>query len=331
MRQLATIGSQGGATAWAHEFQGAARDIYRRTLLEMARVDPKIWCLDSDMGGLEETFAKALPDQYVDAGIAEANLVSMAAALAYSGKIPFVNTMASFAAARACEQLKVDVAYNNLPVRIVATHAGLSAGHMGPTHQAIEDIATLRAMPNLTIIVPVDAAETAKAVRSTMDIPGPVYIRLGRKPTPLVYSRDYAFAVGQAIELFSGGDVTIMGSGPYPILSAIEAHHLLAAEGIDARVLNMHTVKPLDVSAVVEAARGTAGIVTVEDHNIIGGLGSAVAEVLAEWKPAPMKRIGIPDRYTDRAGSHRELLEWFGVSANTIAEAARAIVEGRTT
>ena len=311
---------------WAQRFSGSARDVYRSALLELARHDSRIYCLDSDMGGLETAFEAHLPAQYVDLGIAEANLMTVAAGLARAGKIPFVNTMAAFAGARAYEQIKIDIAYNNLPVRIVATHAGLSAGPMGPTHHAQQDLAALRALPNMTVLVPADAAETFKMVQAATYLPGPVYLRLGRRATELVYQRDYAFAIGHAVELCSGQDLTIVACGDVPVLAACAAQRELADCGIAARVLNMHTIKPLDMPALLAAARETQALITVEDHSIIGGLGGAIAEVLAEHQPTRMRRIGIGDVFCDRVGEHTELLAAHGVTASSITQAARELL-----
>jgi transketolase len=315
------------ATAeWAALFSGSARDAYRKTLLELARRDPRIYCLDSDMGGLETTFEAHLPAQYVDLGIAEANLMTVAAGMAKAGKLPFVNTMAAFAGVRAYEQVKIDIAYNNLPVRIVATHAGLSAGTLGPTHHAQQDLAAMRALPHMTVLVPADAVEATKMVEAAAYLPGPLYMRLGRRATDLVYQQDYELVIGRAVELCAGYDVTIVGCGDLPMLAALAAHAELADTGISARVLNMHTVKPLDTAALLAAARETRGIVTVEDHSVIGGLGGAVAEVLAELHPTYMRRIGIDDVFCDRVGDHGELLAAQGVTSSAITQAARELV-----
>lgn len=310
------------ASDWATRFSGADREIYRKTLLELARGDRRIFCLDSDMGGLETGFQANLPEQYVDLGIAEANMVTVAAALARAGKIPFVNTMAAFASQRAYEQIKIDVAYNNLPVRIVATHAGLAAAHLGPTHHAQQDLAAIRALPNMLVMTPADAVETVKMIEAATYRPEPVYVRLGRRQTSLVYLEDYDFTIGRAMLLRPGDDLTIVAAGAYPVLDALEAHARLAARGIRARVLNMHTIKPLDVAALVAAAQETAGIVTVEDHSVIGGLGSAVAETLAEHAPTPLRRVGIVDAFCDQVGEHRELLELNGVSSAQVVKMA---------
>ena len=313
--------------SWEERYAGATRDAYRRTLLELAREDRRILCLDSDMGGLEETFQSELPEQYVNLGIAEANMMTVAAGLASAGKIPFVNTMASFATTRAGEQLKLDVANNGLPVKVVVTHAGVSAGHFGPSHYALEDVAITRALPNMTVICPADVVETVNVVRAAVELPGPVYVRLGRSETGLVYHEPYPFRVGRAVPLRDGRDVTIASSGAYPALMALEAHEMLLAKGVQARVLNVHTIKPIDREALLAAAAETCGIVTVEDHSVIGGLGSAVAEVVAEECPCRVLRVGVPDGIGDRIGSQRELLERGGVTPARIVSAALSLCE----
>jgi transketolase len=312
--------------AWAARFPDSDRDTYRKTLLELARRDARVYCLDSDMGGLETSFQDHLPQQYLDLGIAEANLMTVAAALAKMGKIPFVNTMAAFASSRAYEQVKIDIAYNNLPVRIVATHGGLAAAYLGPTHHAQQDFAAMRALPNMTVMTPADAVETEKMVEAAAGLPGPVYIRLGRNRTDLVYHDDYEFTVGRAVELRSGGDVTIVAAGAYPVLAALGAHEQLAAFGIAARVLNMHTLKPLDEEALVRAARETRVIVTVEDHSVLGGLGGAVAETLAERAPAWLRRVGMADAFCDRVGDHRQLVESYGINPAHLVELVQELL-----
>jgi transketolase len=314
------------AVSWAERFPDSDRETYRKTLLELARRDARIYCLDTDMGGLETSFQEHLPRQYVDLGIAEANLMTVGAALAKAGKIPFVNTMAAFASARAYEQVKIDIAYNNLPVRIVATHGGLAAAYLGPTHHAQQDFAAMRALPNMTVMTPADAVETAKMIEAAAYLPGPVYVRLGRNRTDLVYHADYEFVVGRAVELRPGGDVTIVATGSYPVLAALGAHDRLAALGIAARVLNVHTLKPLDEEALVRAARETRGIVTVEDHSILGGLGGAVAETLAERAPTWLRRVGIADAFCDRVGDHRQLIESYGVTSAQLVQVVQELL-----
>ncbi|MGW7528439.1 transketolase family protein [Streptomyces sp. NPDC054783] len=309
---------------------GSDRVAYRATLLELARADSRIWCLDSDMGGLEKQFQTVLPEQYVDLGIAEANLMSVGAALAGTGILPFVNTMAAFASARALEQVKIDIAYHRLPVRIVATHSGLSAAHLGPTHHAQQDLAVMRSLPNMTVMTPADAGETVRMVNAAAYLPGPVYIRLGRGPTDPVYHGEAGFTVGKAVQLRAGCDVTIIAAGSYPVLFALEAAEQLAEQGVEAAVLNMHTIKPLDLTTVVRAASNTAGIVTVEDHALLGGLGGAVTEAVAEHQPTRVLRVGVSDAFSSRPGSHYAQLLTGGVSPQNVVAAAKAVVSGRS-
>lgn len=312
---------------WTRRYGRPSREVCRRALAGLARADPRIMCVDSDVGGLEDHFAD-LPDQYVNVGIAEANLIGTAAGMAAAGLIPFAHTLSGFAAARACEQIKVDVAGNNLPVRIVVTHGGLSAGHYGPTHHAAEDLGIMRMMPNLTVLVPADAVEAEQALLASVDHPGPVFLRLGRDATPLVHREPCDFRIGRAAVLAAGDDVTLVAAGPYPVLMAVEAAETLAAEGIGARVLDMHTIKPLDTGALLRAAEETRGIVTVEDHLVVGGLGGAVCETLAARRPCPVRRVGVPDRFSDLVGDELHLLEAAGITAQRIAAEARGVVEG---
>lgn len=315
---------------WEEEHAGSTREIYRRTLVELARADSRIMCVDSDTGGLEDTFGAELPEQYVNVGIAEANMMGVAAGLASTGLVPFANTMSAFATARAAEQLRNDVAATGRPVCVVATHGGLSAGHYGPTHHALYDLAVLRTMPRMTVIVPADTVETRYAVRAAALLPGPVFIRLGRSETPLVYREPYEFAPGTAVELAAGDDVTVVACGPLPVRMALQAHHELARDGVSARVLNMHTVQPLDRTALLEAARETAGIVTVEDHVVAGGLGSAVCEAVCSAHPCPVTVIGADCAHVDQVGGERELLAHVGITAERVAEAAARIAVPRT-
>ncbi|HEY1354085.1 MAG TPA: transketolase C-terminal domain-containing protein [Ktedonobacteraceae bacterium] len=313
---------------WTTRFAGETREVYRRALLDLASQDRRIYCLDSDQGGWEESFARQLPEQYVNLGIAEANLMSVAAGLAAAGKIPFVNTMAGFATARAYEQIKIDIAYNNLPVKIVGTHGGLAGGHFGPTHQAQEDLALMRVLPNVTVLVPADAVETLYCVQAALRIPGPVYIRLGRRATALVYPAAYDFQVGRAVTLRAGDDLTIVACGPPPVLMALAAHELLAARGIAARVLNVHTLKPLDRAALLSAASQTRGLITVEEHSMLAGVGGAVAELICEQACVPVRRLGLPDAFCERVGTQQELLAACDLTSERIVEEALRLLCG---
>jgi transketolase len=305
--------------------QPAARDSYRRVLLELAHADPRIFCVDSDMGGLETTFGAELPGQYVNVGIAEANMMGICAGLAAGGLIPFANTMSGFAVWRAGEQLRADIVGSGLPVRVVVTHAGLSAGHYGPSHHAVEDLAITRSLPRLTVVAPADAAQAEAAVRAVAYLPGPVFLRLGRSATPPLPAGAPAFVLGAAQQLANGDDVAIVATGPRPVGSALRAAAALAAEGIAARVLNMHTVQPLDRDAVLSAARQTRGIVTVEDHVVAGGLGGAVCETVCEAHPCPVLRIGVRSP-VDAVGDEEQLLAAAGITAEKVAAAARRLL-----
>jgi transketolase len=277
-------------------------EVYGKILAEMGEKNKNIVVLTADLMRSNKTkqFHDVFPERYFNVGIAEQNLFSVAAGLARVGKIPFASTFAAFASMRACEQVRTDIAYNDVPVKIVATHSGLSMGTGGPTHFATEDLAIMRAMANMTVIVPADAIETARAVAACVDWPGPVYIRIGRGLEPLVYNdENYDYDIGKAVVMNEGTDITIICCG-VAVLSAVEVARRLAGDGLSVRVLNMHTIKPLDREAVLKAAGETRYIITAEEHNIIGGLGSAVAEVLAEEGIGiKLKRLGIPDEYSE--------------------------------
>ncbi|GAB3887264.1 transketolase family protein [Kibdelosporangium lantanae] len=278
-------------------------------------------CLDSDTGLFAGVDFGPAADRYVNLGIAEQNLMGVAAGLAKSGMVPFVNTMAAFASTRAAEAVKIDIAYPGLPVRIVATHAGLSAGHLGSTHHCLEDLAFMRLLPGMTVVVPGDAAGTATAVRQAVDVPGPVYLRLGRAATPDLPAGARPPEFGRAQVLRTGTDVTIVACGPYPVRYALAAATELSTQDISATVLNMHTVKPLDVDAL----RGTHTVVTVEEHWAAGGLGSAVAEALGPTR-ARVARVGVADRFVSVAGSHEYLLAEAGITADAVASAVKDLL-----
>ena len=306
----------------------SAREAYRDLLLELMADDPRLCCLDSDTGLFNGVDLQAAGDRYVNLGIAEHNLLGMAAGLAAAGKLPYVNTMATFATTRALEVLKVDIAYNNLPVRIAATHGGLAAGHLGPTHHALEDLAVTRALPNLTVVVPADAAQATEAVRQTVELPGPLYLRLGRNPTPPLDAAAPPFRLGAAQRLRDGDDLVIVACGPHPVLAATQASDTLAAMGVGAAVLNLHTLKPLDTGALAAAAAGGRPVVTVEEHWRSGGLGSAVAETLAELAPTRVARVGMPDSFVDEVGGQEHLLDHYEINDVTVvANALRLLSE----
>ncbi|MBB2910410.1 transketolase [Streptosporangium becharense] len=298
------------------------REVYWRALVDLAARDPRVVCVDTDMGGLERTFARAFPDRYLNVGIAEANMMGVAAGLAARGFVPYVHTMATFATTRAAEQLKLDVAAVGLPVRVVASHAGLSAAHFGTTHYALEDLAVVRAVGGLSAVVPADAAEIPAALSALHALPGPAYLRLGRQAVPGPHRGAHPFVLGEAVRLRDGDDVTIVACGPYPVLMALEAAAALAAEGIGARVLEIHTLVPFDSGAVLAAASQTAGIVTVEEHRAQGGLGDAVAEATGAVVPCPVVRVAVTGPVGTAVRGHRELLEEAGVSADAVRHAA---------
>jgi transketolase len=295
----------------------ATRQVYREWLVATMLRDPRVICLDSDTGLFTGVDFGPATARYLNLGIAEQNLMGVAAGLAADGWLPYVNTMAAFAASRAVEAVKIDIAYNRLPVRIAATHGGLSAAHLGPTHHALEDLGVMRAMPNMTVLVPGDADGTVALLEQAHNLPGPVYLRLGRKPTPPLPAAGSPIELGRPQLMRAGDDVCLITCGPLPTLRACQA-----AGEIAARVVQVHTIKPFDAEAIVEAVRGCRVVLTVEEHWREGGLGSAVAEVLAERRSPPLVRLGIPDLYVSAVGSQEELLDSFGLSAGGIARAA---------
>lgn len=304
----------------------ATRDAYGKTLVEVGRAYPNVVVLDADLSKSTKTvdFAREFPERFFEVGVAEQNLLGTAAGLAAAGKIPFASSFAIFATGRAFEQIRNTIAYPRLNVKIAATHAGITVGEDGASHQSIEDVGLMRLLPNLTVVVPADARETEKAVWAAAQMEGPVYLRLGRLAVPLVYEEDYDFVIGKAVLMRPGNDITFIANG-IMVYEALQAAAELAAEGIAARVLNMHTVKPLDVEAILAAAAETGAIVTAEEHNVIGGLGGAVAEVLGENLPVPLKRVGIRDCFGE-SGSPVELMEKYGLTSLHLVEAAREVL-----
>ncbi|MDN3356274.1 transketolase C-terminal domain-containing protein [Actinomadura sp. DC4] len=302
------------------------REAYRDLLVKLMADDPRLYCLDSDTGLFAGVDFGPAAGRYVNVGIAEHNLMGVAAGLAASGKIPFVNTMATFATTRALESLKVDIAYSGLPVRVAATHGGLSAGHLGPTHHALEDLAIMRTLPGFTVVTPADATATEEAVAQSVDLPGPVYLRLGRKATPALEAGPTV--LGRAQTLREGTDLAVFACGPHPVLASLAAADLLAAGGVSAAVLNVHTLKPLDVEAVVAAARDAAAVITVEEHWRSGGLGGAVAETLSEHAPKRVARIGMPDTFAQVVGGQEHLLDHYGITGERIAATALTLMGG---
>jgi len=302
----------------------ATREAYGKALVELAdKYDYVV--LDADLAEATKTvmFKKAYPDRFFDCGIAEGNMISVAAGLAAAGKMAFASSFAMFAAGRAFEQVRNSIGYPHLNVKIGATHAGITVGEDGATHQCLEDIALMRTIPGMTVINPADALEARAAVEAAMQAYGPFYLRFGRFACPVV-TEGHKFEVGKGMQLRDGKDVTIIATG-FMVHLALEAAETLAAEGIDARVINIHTIKPLDKEIILKAAKETCAIVTAEEHSIIGGLGSAVAETICEGCPVPMLRVGVEDRF-GKSGKVPPLLEEYGLTAANIADKVRAVV-----
>ncbi|MDK2887305.1 MAG: transketolase [Thermoanaerobacter sp.] len=305
----------------------ATRDAYGKALVELGRENPDVVVLDADLAKSTKTieFARHFPERFFDMGIAEQNMVGTAAGLAASGKIPFCSTFAIFATGRAFEIIRNSVAYSRLNVKIAASHAGITVGEDGGSHQSVEDIALMRSLPNMTVFVPADAVETRAAVRAAAQIRGPVYIRLGRPGVPVLHGDDFHFEPGRAVIMREGNDATIIATG-IMVATALEAAGLLEQEGIGVRVVNMHTIKPLDEETVIAAARETGVIVTAEEHSIVGGLGGAVAETVCTHHPVPVYRLGIPDVFGE-SGRPEELLEKYGLTAAHLAARVREAVK----
>ena len=301
--------------------------IYGQTLIELGNEREDIVVMDADLAAATKTgmFKKAHPDRFFNAGIAEGNMMSIAAGLASCGKTVFASSFAMFAAGRAFEQIRNSIAYPHLNVKIAASHAGISVGEDGATHQCCEDIAIMRAIPGMVIINPADAPEAKAAVRAAADYDGPVYLRLGRLAVPVFNEENVEFTIGKGKVMREGTDVTIIATG-LEVNEAMIAADTLAAEGISARVVNMATIKPIDKDLILACAAETGAIVTAEEHNVIGGLGSAVAEVLCEsGKPVPMLRVGVEDTF-GRSGPALELLDLYGLTAPHIVDKVKAVL-----
>ncbi len=304
----------------------ATREAYGEALVELGRENPDVVVLDADLSKSTKTinFKKHFPERFFNLGIAEQNMLGTAAGLAAAGKIPFCSTFAVFAPGRCFDQLRNSIAYPKLNVKIGASHAGITVGEDGATHQSVEDIALVRAVPNLTVFVPADAVETKKAVMAAAEIKGPVYIRLGRAAVPVLHGEDFVFEPGKAVVMREGGDAAIIAAGVM-VAEALAAAEELSREGISVRVLNIHTIKPLDKEAIISAAKETGAIVTAEEHSVIGGLGSAVAETVGEHYPVPVFRVGIPDVFGE-SGKPGELMEKYGLKARHLAAAVRKAI-----
>ena len=298
------------------------RDAYMSALEEMAASDPRVCAVanDSLSSAKLKNFREKFPDRFVNVGIAEQNMVGVGAGLANGGMVPYVCGASCFLTARAMEQVKVDLAYSKWNVKLCAMSPGMAYGQLGPTHHSIEDLAWMRVIPNLAVVVPADPVETAAVMRYSLNHEGPMFLRIARVPVPRVHRDDYEFRFGKAVELREGTDVTLIACGLL-VCRALEAAKALEAKGVSARVLNMSTIKPLDREAIVHAARTTRGIVTAEEALIAGGLGGAVAEVLAVEHPTPMRMLGVPDTFAP-TGTAEFLLEHFGLTAAGIEHAA---------
>jgi len=304
----------------------ATRESYGAALVELAEKYDFV-VLDADLAEATKTvkFKKAYPDRFFDCGIAEGNMMSVAAGIATTGKPVFASSFAMFAAGRAFEQVRNSIGYPHLNVKIGATHAGITVGEDGATHQCNEDIALMRTIPGMTIVNPSDAVEAKAAVEAALNTNGPFYLRFGRFAVPVINDTpDYKFELGKGVQLADGTDVTIVATG-LMVSMALEARELLAAEGISARVINIHTIKPIDREILAKAVADTGALVTAEEHNVIGGLGAAVTEVVCETAPAPVVRVGMNDTY-GHSGTVPALLEQYGLTPAKIAEAAKKAI-----
>ena len=296
----------------------ATRDAYGAALLELGKKRGDVVVLDADLSGSTKTakFAKAFPERFFNLGISEQDLIGTAGGFSLAGKLPFASTFAVFETGRAWEQIRQTICYSNLNVKLVATHAGITVGEDGASHQALMDIALMRVLPNMTVIVPADGRETEQVIYSIADYEGPVYVRLGRMKVPLVTPESYRFQLGKAHIFHLGKDATIIATG-IMVSASLEARQILKSEGLDVGVINISTIKPLDDEGVLRAAESSRLIVTVEEHSVIGGLGSAVSEVLSEKHPVPVRRMGVRDTF-GRSGKPEELLEFYGLTPDAI-------------
>ena len=298
----------------------ATRESYGEALLEVGKENQKIVVLDADLSTATKTilFAKEFPNRFFDMGIAEQNMISTAAGISTCDKIPYVSTFAVFAAGRAYDQIRNSVCYPKLNVKICATHAGVTVGEDGATHQMIEDISLMRTLPNMTVISTSDDIETKWAVKEISKINGPVYLRLARLKTPIIYDENQKFEIGKAIQIGKGTDATIFATG-VTVAEAIKAQENLKEKGIDVRVIDMHTIKPIDKDIIIKSAKETKKLISIEDHNIIGGLGSAISEVLTEEYPTKLIRLGINDTF-GKSGKAEELMKYFGITYEDIVK-----------
>lgn len=306
----------------------ATREAYGKALEALGSENQNIVVLDADLSKSTKTavFAKSYPERFINTGISEQNLIGVSAGIATTEKIPFASTFAMFATGRAYEIIRNSIGYPKLNVKIAATHSGLTVGEDGASHQCIEDISLMRGIPNMTVICPADGLETMAAVRSASEYIGPVYIRLGRSSVPDIFDeKNYKFEIGKGNKIKDGKDITIIATG-IMVSKALEASEILKTEGIDARVINIHTIKPIDKDIIIEAAKETKGIVTAEEHSIIGGLGSAVSEVVSEEYPTIVKKVGVNDTFGE-SGNGNKLLEKYGLTVENIIIKVKEILK----
>lgn len=305
----------------------ATREAYGEALKKLAASNPNVVVLDADLSGSTKTaeFKKVSPERFFNVGIAEQNLIGTAAGLSLAGKIPFASSFAMFAAGRAFEIVRNTVAYPSLNVKIAATHAGLTVGEDGGSHQAIEDLSLMRSIPNMMVINPADSREAEQAVLKAAEYVGPVYIRLGRMAVEDVYDDSYVFELGKGVLLRDGKDAAIIATG-LMVQEALKAYESLKEDGISAKVINIHTIKPIDREIIISAAKETKAIVTAEEHSIIGGLGSAVLEVLSDEYPVPLKRVGVMDTFGE-SGKPKDLLKKYKLTADEIVKQVKEVIK----
>jgi len=298
----------------------ATREAYGKALVKLGKINDDVVVLDADLSKSTKTndFLKAYPNRFFNMGIAEQNLVGAACGFAAAGKIPFASTFAMFATGRAFEVIRNSVCYPKLNVKICATHAGITVGEDGGSHQSVEDISLMRSIPNMTVVVPADGVEAEKMIFAAAEFNGPMYVRLGRSAVPTIFEEDYNFEIGKGVVLRDGNDATIIACG-IMVNEAIIAADMLKEENIDVRVINMSTIKPIDTELIIKAAKETKAIITAEEHSIIGGLGSAVSEVVSENHPAIVRKVGVNDSFGE-SGIPNELLEKYGLTAKNIVE-----------
>ena len=301
----------------------ATRESYGNALVELGKKNKDVVVLDADLAGATKTdmFAKEFKDRFFDMGIAEANMMATAAGFATCGKIPYASTFAVFAAGRAYDQIRNSICYPNLNVKICATHCGVTVGEDGATHQMIEDISLMRTLPNMTVMSVSDDTQAKWAVEEISKIKGPVYLRLARMKTPVIYEENTNFEIGKAVQMGEGTDATVLATG-VTVSEAIKAQEILKEKGINIRVVDIHTIKPIDKDMIIKCAKETKKLISIEDHNVIGGLGSAISEVLTECYPTKLIRLGIKDTF-GKSGKAEELMKYFGIIAEDVIDAVK--------